>query len=88
MRNPVHSKPSDLLPCPFCGSKDAICVDLSLDDPWYVVQCGKLGKVGCGASVGSTISYTVARRHWNDRAPSNIERVGENKEDKDLGSQP
>lgn len=64
----IQDMKDELKPCPFCGSSEAREVDFTLDDPWFAIQCYRNGKVGCGASTGSSTSFADARIAWNTRS--------------------
>jgi Lar family restriction alleviation protein len=51
-----------LKPCPFCGTQMLKEIDLTHDDPYYVIQCSV-----CGGSMGSGKNFDHAIEKWNRR---------------------
>ena len=60
---------AELLPCPFCGSKNVCCGDAGCNNFWYV-QCDD-----CFATFPHFDTKQEALDAWNTRAPK--ERGGE-----------
>lgn len=63
----------DLLPCPFCGSKNLRIVDCTMDDPCYQIMCDE-----CGGATFNSESFIIAKDAWNKRktpTPEQLEGV-------------
>lgn len=74
-----------LLPCPFCGRSDALCIlwasdssdwDNSNEDTCqvYCDASGASGPAGCGGSCGAALTEEAVRAKWNTR-PSGMAAV-------------
>lgn len=60
------NKKSNLLPCPFCGSKDIYCFDAGHKTNVWFVQCND-----CCATFPHFDSKEEAEKAWNTRANKN-----------------
>jgi Lar family restriction alleviation protein len=57
----------ELLPCPFCGSKDVI-IEVSIDTTGIYVEC-----LDCGNRTAQWLKEETAMKKWNSRNKSKDE---------------
>jgi Lar family restriction alleviation protein len=65
----MRGMPKDLLPCPFCGSKDVELIDTFYDSAatFWFVKCGRCDAQGPSFTDRSAEPGPAAESAWNQR---------------------